>query len=387
MGVLRLFLAVSVLATHLGHGRGVLGLSLLNGEFAVECFFIISGFYMALVLNEKYNYPGSYWAFIQQRFLRLYPLYFIVGILILAVEGLITYSTAHPCGVYEMWTKEPRSVTFLSVCYYGLVNLVILGQDSLWFLYQDNFSGQLYVAAHQVPHATRCADYLVNVPTWTLAVEMTFYLVAPFLVRKSVKVQAAFMLASLALRSCLYLATDHESSAQWTYFFSPSDLFFFMAGSLGYHFYKTHRAEFEKFAATHSWMFWVFGALIIDQGRLPLKDYFPYLFVPFAIVMVPLLFAYTRKNKRDRLIGELSYPYYLVHFHVIAVAEFFMGGKFNSIFGPLCAVLSFGVAFCLYRWIEIRTEHYRERLFQKTRFSGNRQAAILSPCVSTDLQV
>ncbi len=54
MGVLRLFLALSVLLGHT-RGHGFLGLSFLDRELALQTFFIISGFYMALVLNEKYK--------------------------------------------------------------------------------------------------------------------------------------------------------------------------------------------------------------------------------------------------------------------------------------------------------------------------------------------
>jgi peptidoglycan/LPS O-acetylase OafA/YrhL len=367
MGLLRLFLAISVLATHLNHGRGIFGLGFLNGGLAVQCFFIISGFYMALVLNEKYNYRGSYWTFIQQRFLRLYPLYFVVGILILVVEGAITYATSRPCGVYDVWGTGPRHVTPLSVGYYVLVNLTIFGQDSLAFLSQDNVTGRLYLTPYTVPHATYCLWYIVNVPTWTLAIELTFYLVAPFLVRGPAPVQAAFLLASFALRSVCYFTLGPQSSVPWIYYFWPSTLFFFMAGSLGYHFYKRNRAGFEQFAATHAWIFWIFGAFILAEGRMPFRDYLPYLFVPAAIVVVPLLFAHTHRNKKDRLIGELSYPYYLIHYQVIVVAEYFLQRSHDAVFGPLCAALTFGLAALLYWLIEIKTERYREQLFQKAK--------------------
>jgi peptidoglycan/LPS O-acetylase OafA/YrhL len=52
MGLLRMLLAFSVLTSHM-HGRGIFGFRILSGGLAVECFFMISGFYMALVLNEK----------------------------------------------------------------------------------------------------------------------------------------------------------------------------------------------------------------------------------------------------------------------------------------------------------------------------------------------
>jgi len=365
MGLLRLFLAVSVLVTHLRYGRGILGLSFLNGALAVQTFFIISGFYMALVLNEKYNYLGSYWHFIQQRFLRLYPLYLFVGVLILAVEGLITYATSRPCGVYEVWVKdEPHCITLFTGCYYALANLMILGLDTLWFLQQDSVTGQLYFTPYPVAHATQCFAYILNGPTWTLAVEMTFYLLAPFLVRKPVPVQAAFMLASLALRSYFFWTLSPKLSVPWTYYFSPSDLCFFMAGSLGYHFYSRNRAGFEQFARSYAWLFWLLGAVMLVQGRLPFKDYFFYVYVPAAMVMVPLLFACTRNNKRDRLIGELSYPFYLIHLHVVWVTEYFLHEKFNAVFGPFCLLVSLSLAYLMFQWIEIRTERFREKLFQ-----------------------
>jgi peptidoglycan/LPS O-acetylase OafA/YrhL len=81
--------------------------------------------------------------------------------------------------------------------------------------------------------------------------------------------------------------------------------------------------------------------------------------------MVPLLFAHTRNNKTDRLLGELSYPFYLIHLGVVVVLESVMHENFNALFGPVCALVSLGLAYLLYSLIEIRTERYRERLFQK----------------------
>jgi peptidoglycan/LPS O-acetylase OafA/YrhL len=367
MGLLRLFLAISVLAGHLRYGRGIFGFGFLPGGLAVQCFFIISGFYMALVLNEKYNYAGSYWAFVQQRFLRLYPLYFVVAILILAVEAAITFSSAQPVGVYDQWMKSADHLTPLSVCYYVLVNLVILGQDTLWFLQQDITTGQLFFTPTAGPNTVPCAFFVMNGPTWTLAVEMTFYLLAPFLVRHSIAVQATWLLASLAIRSAFYWSMPAKESLLWTFNFFPSVLFLFMAGSLGYQVYHRHGAALEKFSRKHVWIFWLIGGWMLCGSRLPLKEYFFWLFIPIAMAMVPMLFALTRDNHRDRLIGELSYPYYLVHFHVIIIAEFFLHENHNTIFGPLCLVITLSISYFLYHFVETRTEKFREQLFKKDR--------------------
>jgi len=45
----------------------------MDGD-AVEAFFIVSGFYMSLILTQKYGDKGL-WLFYSNRLLRLYPLY------------------------------------------------------------------------------------------------------------------------------------------------------------------------------------------------------------------------------------------------------------------------------------------------------------------------
>ena len=82
MGLLRLLLAVSVV---LVHTRGCFGFRPLAAAEAVQTFYMISGFYMAMILTEKYRGPGSYRLFLTNRFLRIYPIYWItVGLSIFA---------------------------------------------------------------------------------------------------------------------------------------------------------------------------------------------------------------------------------------------------------------------------------------------------------------
>ncbi len=74
MGILRILLAISVV---LAHSSSIFGFSLVGGQIAVQAFYIISGFYMALILNEKYiGANNSYKLFISNRFLRLYQIDF-----------------------------------------------------------------------------------------------------------------------------------------------------------------------------------------------------------------------------------------------------------------------------------------------------------------------
>ena len=52
MGTIRLLLALAVLI--IMHSDPPHGLHMIGGAAAVQGFYVISGFYMALVLNEKY---------------------------------------------------------------------------------------------------------------------------------------------------------------------------------------------------------------------------------------------------------------------------------------------------------------------------------------------
>ena len=377
MGILRLFLAVSVLVGHLRYGRGLFGLSFLSGGLAVQTFFIISGFYMALVLNEKYHYKGSYGTFLLQRVLRLYPLYYAILLLILGLEAIATLLGPQPFGVYATWSHEPRTVALTSLIFYVLSNFTILGLDWLWFVQENAQTGQLVFTVLNLPGTNPGIDYIVNGPAWTLGVEMTFYLIAPFLVRRSIKVQMAWLLASLTIRSIFYWSLSAKESTNWTYCFFPSVLFFFLAGSIGYQVYRKHGEKLAAFARGYWWIFAILLLMMIDQMRLPdvrlgsvevsIKEDFFWVYVPVAMLLVPVLFAWTHRNRVDRLIGELSYPFYLVHYHVIKAVEAWLGERHNAFFGPACFAITLAITYLLYRVVELRTEVFRERLFHRMR--------------------
>ena len=69
MGFIRLLLAISVVSAHLIDDPLFY---LVGGTVAVKTFYIISGFYMAMIIN---NYKNNI-AFFKSRYLRLFPVYF-----------------------------------------------------------------------------------------------------------------------------------------------------------------------------------------------------------------------------------------------------------------------------------------------------------------------
>src|SRR5207244_9586528 len=98
-------------------------------DLAVQTFFIISGFYMALILNTKYTGPGSYWLFLSNRFLRLFPAYWCVLAATFLTVLVLGWSTSQgPLSAYRH-PLSPFAFLFLAT-----TNIFILGQDVVMFL-------------------------------------------------------------------------------------------------------------------------------------------------------------------------------------------------------------------------------------------------------------
>src|ERR1700692_3494890 len=97
MGLLRLILALAVVVDHAPQS---FSLKLVPGDVAVEMFFMISGFYMALILSTRYDTGNrsGIGAFYIARSLRLWPAYAITAAVLYAWLALIPVVTGHPAG-------------------------------------------------------------------------------------------------------------------------------------------------------------------------------------------------------------------------------------------------------------------------------------------------
>src|SRR6476620_3579280 len=96
MGTIRLLLALAVLLImHTTPLRiGGHDLKMIGAAGAVQGFYVISGFYMALVLNEKYARGArGYREFILQRLLRLLPTYWfaLLAMIVVNATGIGTH--------------------------------------------------------------------------------------------------------------------------------------------------------------------------------------------------------------------------------------------------------------------------------------------------------
>jgi peptidoglycan/LPS O-acetylase OafA/YrhL len=360
MGVFRLLLALSVMTGHMG--KSILGFHQLRPDVAVQCFYIISGFYMALILTEKYNRPRDYGVFIRQRFLRIYPTYAMVAALTMLIEAVVRNGASFNC--WDGWIKYGPHMTLLTGILLVLANLLIFGQDWLLFFAMNPHTGNLYATAHFQHDPIPGYVFLFCRAAWSLGVELVFYVMAPFLVRRSVGLQLGVVLASLAIRVGLQAFFDLGGDP-WSYRFFPSQLAFFMAGSLGYQAYRHYGPQLANFIKRKSWLVWIFWLSVFTYGRLPGSgDVRADCFLLVTVIMVPVLFAAFSNTTWDRDIGELSYPLYLIHFLVIYLFNPIAHSPFYSV---ACLTVAIGSTYLFYHFIESRIERYRAALFRRLR--------------------
>jgi peptidoglycan/LPS O-acetylase OafA/YrhL len=310
MGALRLLLALVVVIAHSG---ALFGFAPLSGVLAVQTFFMISGFYMAMILNEKYRGPGSYRLFITNRFLRIYPTYWAI-LLFAVVVNIILYLVI---GVGPLEAPQKTGITGLALLSFS--NLFIFGQDAVMY-FGTLPKGPIFFTSNIHNLTPQLWTFLFIPPAWSLSLELMFYVIAPLILRRPTKVLIALIVLSTGLRAFLFFKI-HLTNDPWTNRFFPTEIAFFLAGAIAYRIYlRVQAAHFlETWWPTITAIF--FACLIAYQFLpsdalfgLPLKQGAYYL---IAWAAIPFIFVFSKTSKLDRFIGELSFPVYLIHYPML----------------------------------------------------------------------
>ena len=334
MGLVRFLLAVTVVINHTGP---LFGLVFTDAYMAIKVFFIISGFYMSLILTEKYAGPGQCRLFYTNRLLRLFPIYWTVLLLSLGVSLFFKYAlhTSLLLGPWQAWLGRLTPATVLALI--GL-NGTILGQDLLFFSHVTE-QGTLSFARDAIYQATPAWFFLLIPQAWTVSLELVFYAMAPWLVRRGTPFLGALCVLGLLLRAAVYLGGFPFDP--WKQRFFPVEFEFFLMGIFAYRLYAALRP-----VGVPRRILWsvsgVYVAVIVAYQFLPGamgKEFFLY---AATVASIPFLFLLTKKMQFDRAIGELSYPIYISHWTVVMVAEYFCGKRHL----PL-VVLAGTIVFCL----------------------------------------
>ncbi len=362
MGTLRFLLAISVVFFHFNELEG----RMVGGSMAVQSFYIISGFYMALILNEKYLAgKGSYQLFISNRLLRLYPLYLLVFLI-----TVLTYFIDEAVFDYHvpfLKNLKEHSPKFSIGTYLYLIvsNITIVGQELALFLGLNNQTGQLYFTGNFHQTTPEVNSFMVIGQAWTIGLEILFYLIAPFIVRRKVIVLFGLLGLSLLLRVVIYSVFQMKYDP-WTYRFFPTELAYFLMGSLAYRFFiaqKKWKIPQGYLAAIYVFMvaFTIFYMEVFKllADRHLYQSIFHQMYTVCFVIFLPFLFRFTAKNSLDRQIGELSYPIYMVHALVL-----YWNSRWQLDSIVFVLVTTILLSFLFDRLLMQKIEYYRQRRVQ-----------------------
>jgi peptidoglycan/LPS O-acetylase OafA/YrhL len=302
MGIIRLMLALAVVYGHAAAGAIIphyspsLGVFPIDAVTSVQMFFVISGFYMGLVLTEKYRaLDGWVWKFYLNRYSRLLPSYLIV----LALTTWLI-SPQLVVLVYDTW----RNIAF------AVSSLTLFGIELTAF-YDVNYTTGSHPAHGQLP-----------IPqAWSLGIELVFYLLAPMIVIAKTRTLIVLTIALLAAR--IPVASIDPSGFPWLQRVWPLELYFFLLGILAHRLYAA--LELRDTAARPRPERWfalvVIVVIVLFAGHtMPTWRAGNALLLTMCLaVALPFIFSLSRRWAADRWIGELSYPVYLVHMALLHV--------------------------------------------------------------------
>ncbi|MEO0644775.1 MAG: acyltransferase [Cyanobacteria bacterium J06650_10] len=372
MGLLRVTLAIAVVVAH---SENLFGFSFTGGLVAVKVFYVISGFYMSMVLDTKYVGPGSYRLFLSNRFLRLYPIYWAIlfSVLLTSIASFL---------LIEEWNRLSNYVEYfddfslLTLGYLAISNLLIVGQDIIMFLGIDPGNGALYFTNNFRDSDPQLYKFLLVPQAWSLGVEVTFYLISPFLVRRKNWVVVAIIVASIGLKAFVYFHLGYRHDP-WTYRFFPTELGLFLFGTISYRLYKTCKKRGFLTKKKNCTVSIVFLSTLFLYQFLPFKEgYFVHIqdssFLILAGISLPFIFEFSKVSKLDRRIGELSYPIYLSHLWIISVVLPVLNGYDLTMYlGEITVLLSIVTSYILIKTISDPIEKVRQHRIRRSKYKSS----------------
>ena len=361
MGLWRLLLALGVVTEHAGQSY------FIGSYTAVQLFFMISGFYMALILlSSRYGNNTKFYA---SRLARLFPVYWASILCGLGFAFWISGSFDTPTTITNLANVLPSLYGSDPVLFAWavLANLFLLTADFSWFLQNVSVVG----------HPT---SLLVQPPAWTLALELYFYALCPWLIR----VRTAFLLVFIALsligRVVMY-QYGFDNNPYHARFF-PFELLFFVSGILTFRLYARRKNILTVFLRGRGGIAYSLAYLAATVFFYDLVKLFPapalyggfgdYLhsmaMCLLAIPAIVALFSHTRTIPLDRALGELSYPIYVVHYGFVSTllhTKLTLPSHLSTFWTTL--TLTIFTALMLHFFIQRPVDRWRERSFVSHR--------------------
>lgn len=238
-------------------------------------------------------------------------------------------------------------------------NFFIFGSAQAFWL---GFDGSLYFTMDYTSSPYPVWRTMTLGPAWTLELELTFYLLAPFLVRRSLRLLLAIIAASFAARFAWY-AMGYETDP-WTYRFFPFEIGVFVLGVVAYRISQILAWQPDRWVLYATFAAVLATILLFGVPRSP-PLMFLYLFA-FA-ALLPYTFSLTRMWKVDRFLADMSFPLYLVHWPVWIFIRDRFPAPWPEYPGIVPAAASVAAAVLLVIFVERPIERWRQARITSTR--------------------
>lgn len=354
MGLIRYLLAVSIIFGHIPISNRLF----LGAPMALESFFIISGYFIALVLDKKYRYSHRQIKnYLFNRFLRIFPVYWFIlflTILIIWVSHILNISLFSSLILAFEQYKNSLMIGFMA-----LLNLVIFGQDSVWYIWYDISNHIIRFTANFTTIHPRLDSLFLVPQSWALALELTFYCIAPFIISKGMKYIAIGFIGSLLIRIILY--SYGLNFDPWTYRFFPTELVFFLSGSLIY--LLNRKGKMVLPSGYSGFVYLVFIGILIFYRSVPQFEFrniyiTQWIFYCVFAVLLPTFSTMFQRNWADSILGAISYPVFLSH---VLVSEVVLLVRLPDPYhGLLVIILATVFSFCIVKGISRPLEIFRK---------------------------
>lgn len=307
MGYLRFFLVIAVVHGHfvpVPNGWWIYWHHLIS----LFGFYTLSGFLITRVTCEIYNGTQGRVFFLLNRFMRIYPTYWVCLLFAIIVRWLVPETANHARVVMLMPSTLEQWVPQWTI--FGL----------------SNFS------AVQPPR-------VLLAPAWSLGTELVYYLIIGLLTGRSLwRTWSAF-----ALSVCILIILKIYKDNFYVYYFTihgPAAIFFL--GSLGYH----YRHIIRKLFTLHNTATLLLIANVViylpdilgmnkpgalGMSRPILQNGMPVLLyitsAIFILVIVSLCESKRAANisPREQFFADISYPMYLMHWPVGILVQYLFG--------------------------------------------------------------
>lgn len=288
IGFLKFLLSLLVISSHLNIYPQIPRFSWFNqGIFAVIGFYLLSGYFTSLILEQKYKFNKKYnfklsKHFILDKFKKIAPLYYLFAFLTFLFLIISKYQT-------------------FIFSWQALISNLLIVPLNLFQILKLNLFEEVYYDGI-IPAA------------WYLGTLFQYYLIAPFLYKyKKVKI-AAYI---LSLTIFLFAVFNQIPSIFYGLKFLGGGLLFFFLGDLIYQI-QNYSSNLRKkiFIALIYIPFFLLTIFLYFTKTLFQNDINGPIFFGF-LILFPIIFFLTNKlpkeSKLDSLLSQLSFTIYLNH--------------------------------------------------------------------------